>query len=277
MVAGRRTDGGELARGIDGRPTRGRPPGTPSEPLRGCRPDTAAEPAVRRRRDLVPLRCGSPRVPVDRGPRPRRRARRRSAPQRDGRAGRPGHVLLPRRTGMAQLLPLHPGPQHRRGGRPGSVHLRRSVPLDPPRPEHPDRARDGRRRGGHRVVGRARRLPRTDTAASAPSLGPAGAPAPSSGDRRRPRDDGRTSVPPRLPPGPRRRCPDGGGRGRAHVDRGRVREVRHAVAGRGPRLDVGAWCHRPSPRVVLPAFRGETGDVGPRGRGSPAAGPARTR
>ena len=107
----------------------------------------------------------------------------------------------------------------------------------------------------------------THTAASAPSLGPAGAPAPSSGNRRRPRDDGRPSVPPRIPPGPRSRGPDGRARGRAHMDRGRVREMRHAVAARSPHLDVGAWCHRPSPRVVLPTFRGETTDVGPRGRG----------
>ncbi len=41
----------------------------------------------RRRRDLVPLRCGSPRIPVHRCPRSCRRARGRGASQRDGRAG----------------------------------------------------------------------------------------------------------------------------------------------------------------------------------------------
>ena len=127
-------------------------PGRSSEPLRRCRPDPSAEFTIGRRRDLVPMRCRSPWVPVDRCPRPCRCPRGRSAIRRGGRAGRPWHVLLPRRTPLAQLLSLDPGPQHHRGGRPRPVHLGRPLPLDPSRSEQVDRIGDRRRRGGHRVV-----------------------------------------------------------------------------------------------------------------------------
>ena len=65
------------------------------------------------------------------------RRRRRRHP------GRPGHVLLPRRGGLAELLPLDHRPQHRRGRRRRAVRLGRPVPLAPRRnrPRTPVRRR----------------------------------------------------------------------------------------------------------------------------------------
>ena len=76
----------------------------------GSRPTDAAGPLPRRRahppavdlgrraRDLVPVRRRSPRLPVDRRPRPRRRPLDRAALRRRRDPRRPGHLLLPRRA-----------------------------------------------------------------------------------------------------------------------------------------------------------------------------------
>ena len=66
--------------------------------LRRCRHDPSAELPVGRRRDLVPMRCRSARISVDRRARARRCPCRRSATRRGGRPGRSRNVLLPRRT-----------------------------------------------------------------------------------------------------------------------------------------------------------------------------------
>ena len=74
---------------------------------------------------------------------------------------------------------------------------------------------------------------RSHPTAAPPPLGAAGKPAPAYGDRRRPRDDGRTCVPAGIPPGPRHRCPDGRS---TSVDLtlagGQVHEKRHALLAR---------------------------------------------
>ena len=50
---------------------------------------------------------------------------------------------------------------------------------------------------------------RTHPTPASPSIGATGEPTSATRDRRPPRDDGRTCLPTGVPPGPRRRCPDG--------------------------------------------------------------------
>ena len=64
----------------------------------------------------MPVRCRSTWILVDCRPRSCRCSRGRSALQRGRRPGRSGDLLLSRRTPLAQLLPIDPGPQHRGGG-----------------------------------------------------------------------------------------------------------------------------------------------------------------
>ena len=64
--------------------------------------------------------------------------------RRRGRARRPGHLLLPRRAGLAFVLPLDDRAQHRRARRAEPVRRRRPLPLAAAR------ERPGDRRHGHR-------------------------------------------------------------------------------------------------------------------------------
>ena len=130
-----------------GRRRHGCASGPSSEPLRRCRPDSAAEFTIGRRRDLVPMRRRSTWLSVDRRPCPCRRARGRSAIRRGRRAGRSGHVLLPRRTPLAQLFSIDPGPQHHRGGRPRPVDLGWPLPLDASGSKPVGRLGERRRKG----------------------------------------------------------------------------------------------------------------------------------
>ena len=69
---------------------------------------------------------------------------RRGAARRGRRARRPGHLLLPRRARVAELLPVHPGPQHRRGRREQPVRRGRAVPLEHAHARTRDSTRDDR-------------------------------------------------------------------------------------------------------------------------------------
>ena len=62
--------------------------------------------------DLVPVRRWAARLPVHRGPRPRRRPLGGGAARRRRHPRRPGHLLLPRRAGLAGVVPVDGGPQH---------------------------------------------------------------------------------------------------------------------------------------------------------------------
>ena len=97
----------------------------------------------------------------------------------------------------------------------------------------------------------------------------AGPPAPSSGNRRRPRDDGRTSVPSRpsswAPPS--MRGWQGSEVGLSWAEGGSENCATLSLPG-GLSWTLARGATDPPSRVVLPAFRGETTDVGPRGRRS---------
>ncbi len=85
--------------------------------------------------------AGPARFPLHRRPRPLGRALARGARRRRRHPRRPGDVLLPRRGGVAGLLPLHHRPQHRRGSPHRTVHLGRPVPLAARRDRHGTPAR----------------------------------------------------------------------------------------------------------------------------------------
>jgi hypothetical protein len=100
----------------------------PDVPLPRCWSDHSQIGRDRRARDLVPVRRRAAWLPVDRRPRSRGRAFRGGQVRRRGRPGRPGHLLLSRRTRMAVLLPLDDRAQHGRD--------RRSKPVGGKRPVH---------------------------------------------------------------------------------------------------------------------------------------------
>ena len=151
----------------------------------------------------------APWVSVDRRPCPCRRPRGRSATRRDRRAGRPWHLLLPRRTPLAQVFSLDPRAQHHRGGRPRPVQLGRSLLVDSPRAEQPGRIGGdaggnitawSAEHDGYRTLNPPVRHHRTVRLDS---------PTPTTRDRRLPRDDRTSRLPVCVAPGPRHRRPHG--------------------------------------------------------------------
>ena len=105
-------------------------PARPATSLSGRRAGRPAFPCGGRSRDLVPVRRRPPRVPVDRCARPRRCAFRGGSARRCRHPHRPGHLLLPRRAGVAGVVPVDGGTQHRRGRRREPVRIGRAVPVD---------------------------------------------------------------------------------------------------------------------------------------------------
>ena len=247
-------------------------------PLRRCRPDPDAELAIGRRRDLVPLRCRSPRVPVDRCPRPCRRARGRSALRRHGRAGRSRDVLLSRRTPLAQLLSLDPGPQHDRGGRPGPVNVGRPLPLDPSRSEQPDRVGDRCRSGRSRTG-----PPSTTATASSPRpCATADRCGWRAGLRRIEIVDclettGRTRLPAGIPPWAPTSRP-GWSKARSSSPGRDGTSTRSATLSLPDGLSWSLYerWDRPGPRLVFLALRREAAGLGGHWRGRVQSGPAAT-
>ena len=138
-----------------------------------CRPGAPALAPGGRSRDLVPVRRRSPRVLVDRGARPRRCAVRGGAARRRRHPHRSRHLLLPRRAGVAGVVPLDGGPQHCRGRRCEPVRVRRSLPVDDPGQDADGDVR-GRRAAGADLERRARRLPAAEHSDGPPPFGDAG-------------------------------------------------------------------------------------------------------
>ena len=125
--------------------------------VRGRRAWFCCGPARGRPGDLVPVRRRSPRLPVHRGPRPRRRPLVGGAARRRRHPRRPGHLLLPRRAGVAAVVPLDGGAQHHRDRRRRPVGVRRSVPVEHARPDDDAGCDVGTSRAD--LERRARRLP----------------------------------------------------------------------------------------------------------------------
>ena len=85
------------------------------------------------RRGAAAGRCGSARLPEPRRARPRRCAVVHAERRRPRDPGRPGHVCVSHRSGMAALLPQHARAQHRRRRRAGPVGAGRQFHVDRPR------------------------------------------------------------------------------------------------------------------------------------------------
>ena len=114
------------------------------------RRDDAAAHQRGENRDLVPVRRRPARVPEHRRARPRRRPVGRGPLRGRGHPGRPRHLLLPRRTRVAFVLPVDDRAQHRRARRPEPVRRRRPVPVGAACARPGDR---GHRRRRHRADG----------------------------------------------------------------------------------------------------------------------------
>ena len=113
------------------------PTAGPATSVRRRGPGGAAFAYPGRPGDLVPVRRRSPRLPVHRGARPRRRPLPGGAARRRRHPRRPRHLLLPRRAGMAAVVPFDGRPQHRRDRRREPVRVGGTVPLERPRPGRP--------------------------------------------------------------------------------------------------------------------------------------------
>ncbi len=172
--------------------------------------------------DLVPVRRRPPRVPVDRGARPRRRPVPGGAARRCRHPRRPRHLLLPRRAGVAGVVPLDGGPQHRRDRRREPVRVGRAVPVDHPGPDADGDVRR-RRAAGADLERRARRLPAAEHSDGAPPFGDAGLARTQPDGRRHLRHRRGGSAAAVVAPGPRR--PGRAGRSAAPHSPGRSGQI----------------------------------------------------
>ena len=135
----------------------------------------------------MPVRRWAARLPVHRGPRPRGRPLGGGAARRRRHPRRPGQLLLPRRTGLARVVPVDGGPQHDRDRRGEPVRVRRTLPLEHPGDhDHPGHADRGAGRAD--LERRARRVPATEPGGHPPPVGDAGLAGPPPDGRRQPRD-----------------------------------------------------------------------------------------